>query len=161
FTVVWESATQDGNGSGIFGRRVDGLGAMPIGFELLINQTTTGNQSGPSVAATASGEVLVTWRGDVGVGTDVASVFGRRLSASMPIGFELLINRSTDGTQRAPDLAPDPGRDFVVVWQTDAGLPATQQVLERRNVLSEIFVDGFESGTPGRWSSTTPRQGAE
>lgn len=47
FVVVWNSASQDGSGYGIFGQRYDASGA-PLGPEFRVNTYTTSTQNTPS-----------------------------------------------------------------------------------------------------------------
>ncbi len=63
YVVVWTSPTQDQSGDGIYARRYNAAG-VAIGNEFLINQTTTGGQSLPSIAMNASGRFVVVWSGN-------------------------------------------------------------------------------------------------
>ena len=48
-------------------------GAMPIGAEFLINTTTTGDQSQPTITSLASGGFVVSWTDDSGQGGDTSN----------------------------------------------------------------------------------------
>jgi hypothetical protein len=58
FAVIWESNTQDGSGTGVFGRRYDSAGTAQ-GGEFQVNTFTIGNQTNPAVAADAAGAFVV------------------------------------------------------------------------------------------------------
>jgi hypothetical protein len=75
--AVWQSATQDGNGFGIFGQRFSSSGAR-VGGEFQVNTKTFGNQAAPALAVRPDGQALVVWLGpdDSGDG-----IFGQRLAA--------------------------------------------------------------------------------
>ena len=61
FVVVWDGSG-DGDQEGVFARQFSASGA-PLTGELRVNQTTTGQQCDPSVAATPDGGFVVAWRG--------------------------------------------------------------------------------------------------
>jgi len=113
--VVWQSALQDGGGTGIYCRRYGPTG-VPLGNEFLVNTTVTGDQVLPAVAIDNGGNFIVVWCG-TGSG-DGDGVFARLYdSAGTPRTGEFLINQTTAGTQHDPDVAMEIDGDFVVVWQ--------------------------------------------
>ncbi|MCA9054440.1 MAG: cadherin domain-containing protein, partial [Planctomycetaceae bacterium] len=61
FVVAWESDTGDGNGTAILARRFAANGT-PLSSEILVNQTSTGDQRLPELAVTASGQVRIVWQ---------------------------------------------------------------------------------------------------
>lgn len=113
YFVVWESATGDGSGSGVFGRHFDRTGA-PLGPEFLINQTTTGEQTQPAVTMDAQGRITVAWTGPDGSGN---GVFARQLSAEGPLGLEFQVNTYTTGHQANAHVSTG-GAGLAVVWQS-------------------------------------------
>ena len=60
FFAVWNSMDQDGNRYGVYGQRFDSSGNS-VGDELLINDTTLGDQDEPDVAVLNDGTIVVTW----------------------------------------------------------------------------------------------------
>ncbi|MGH7899295.1 MAG: hypothetical protein ACREQQ_15170 [Candidatus Binatia bacterium] len=84
FTVAWSGAGE-GDGAGIFGRRVSTSGEITGDFR--VNSYTTSVQDLPSVASGASGTFVVVWRSQDG---DGSGVFGRILSTDLIFrdGFE-------------------------------------------------------------------------
>ena len=62
--VVWQSEGQDGDGSGVYGRIYSKAG-VPVGAELLLSQTTAGDQSQPGVLGLDDSRFLMTWTGGV------------------------------------------------------------------------------------------------
>ena len=122
FIVVWASNGQDGDGTGIFGRRFDADGA-PLGDDFAVNTYTTGDQSLPRVAANADGDFVVVWQGEAGASRD--DVFGRRFdSAGMPIGGQFQINEDTSLSQEASAVAVADDGAFLVVWSNEDRLGA-------------------------------------
>ncbi|MBD0416869.1 calcium-binding protein [Oryzicola mucosus] len=60
FVVVWVSDGQDGDGQGVYAQRYSASGAK-VGSELLVAETTAGNQFNPAVAGLSGGRFIVTW----------------------------------------------------------------------------------------------------
>jgi len=60
YVLVWESEGQDGDGLGVFGRRLDDQG-LPVGPEFRVNETRLGEQSSPDVCVGASGDIVAVW----------------------------------------------------------------------------------------------------
>ena len=88
---------------------------MSVGDELLINATTKGGQTSPSVTALADGGFVATWHG-TGSGDDIG-VFGQRYDASgVASGSEFRINTTTDSFQFRPRLTGFAGGSFVATW---------------------------------------------
>jgi hypothetical protein len=117
FVVVWQSYTQDGSGSGIFGQRYASTGA-PLGGEFRVNNYTTLGQRYASVASDAAGNFVVVWEGAVQDG-DGGGVFGQRYtSAGAPLGAEFRVNTYTTNHQGVPSVASDSAGNFVVTWQS-------------------------------------------
>jgi hypothetical protein len=94
------------------------LSAQPVGSELRVNTTTTGDQRNAAVAS-GNNSFVVVWQGSNGSNFDV---FGQRLSASSGgtrIGGEFRVNTYTTDDQRYPSVSRDILGGFVVVWQSD------------------------------------------
>jgi hypothetical protein len=114
FVVVWDSSLQDGSDGGVFGQRFDSSGTR-LGEEFLINNITLGDQSGPMIASSDTGFVVV-WRGDDGSGP---GVFGRRFDeAGTAPASEVRINADIAFAQSAPDVAGRAG-SYLVVWDIE------------------------------------------
>ena len=62
--VVWQSEGQDGDNCGVYGRIYSKEG-IAIGGELLLSQTTAGDQSQPGVLGLDENRFLMTWTGSV------------------------------------------------------------------------------------------------
>ena len=123
FVVVWEDAQADGSGWGIYARRF-GPAGMPLGPAFRVNQTTTGDQRAPRVAADASGRFAVTWTDRSGGSADIRA---RHFDAAgQPLGAEFQVDAGNPGDQELPSLALDQtGDDLLFCYegpgvQTDA-----------------------------------------
>lgn len=102
FVIVWQSAGQDGDGYGVFGRSWDSSG-NPVGGEFQVNQTTVGGQAYPAVTMDG-GEFVVVWNTPDQDG-DSYAVFGRRMSHGGAGGAEFQVNTYTPGMQVYADVA--------------------------------------------------------
>lgn len=116
--AVWQSATQDGSGWGVYGRLYDAAGA-PMGGEFLVAQTTVGDQYSPDVSMMTNGDFVVTWAslGQDGDGAGEGNIYARRFAADgTPQGNEFLVNATTVGHQREASIAVTQNGDFAVAW---------------------------------------------
>jgi lipopolysaccharide export system protein LptA len=113
--VAWASDGQDGSGWGVYARVFNADGTARTG-EILVNQTTDGDQLHPAVAVDGDGHFVVTWDGN-GTG-DTSGVFARRFDAwGNSYTNEVRVNTSTGGTQSNPAIARDLAGDFVIAWE--------------------------------------------
>ena len=119
FVITWQSARQDGDGFGIFGRAYGGSTA-PLASEFQVNSTTQGDQTDAAVAADANGNFVVTWASNQAVGRGLYAQQFR--STGERIGSEFRINVGTFQQQANPDVASDALGNFVVVYESRGGL---------------------------------------
>lgn len=123
FVVTWESDGQDGSGRGVFARRFASDGSA-LGGEILVNETTAGDQRSPVVARHPSGAFLVVWQSE---GTppdgDGWGVFARGFDAAgVPASPQTLVNSTIAGSQTGSAVAwlnGSPDR-YAVVWQSQS-----------------------------------------
>ena len=115
YLVVWQSAGQDGSGTGVYARLFDASGNALTG-EFRVSQTTAGDQVTPAVAWSPSGSFLVAWASNDQDGSGFG-VYARRLQASSGqfLGNEFQVPVTTAGSQLAPRVAAL-GTNFYVVW---------------------------------------------
>jgi hypothetical protein len=116
FVVVWRSFGQDGDLSGVFGRRYSSSG-LP-GPEFRINEETMSFQQRPKVAMNASGAFVVVWQ-SYGQDGYWDGIFGRRYNAAGTAqGIEFRANTYTTRAQANPAVAMDTAGNFVIVWNS-------------------------------------------
>ena len=118
FVVVWASSGgQDGDDTGVFGRRFDRHG-LPDGGEFRVNSYTTSVQTRPAVAADAAGNFVVVWQSANQESPGSYGVFGQRFDPSgVKQGSEFQVNTYTTGYQDRPSVALADSGAFVVVWE--------------------------------------------
>lgn len=118
FVITWQSATQDGDGFGVFARSYN-ASADPLGSEFLVNTNTRGDQSTPAVAIDSSGNFVIVWTNESG-GFSGQDIYGQRFSAnSTLLGLEFQVNLTTQQDQANPDVAMDAVGNFVVVYDSE------------------------------------------
>jgi hypothetical protein len=113
--VVWNSDSQDGDGWGIYGRRID-ITNKTGGAEFRINEYTLGNQIYPQVAMDLDGDAVVTWSswGQDGGGY---GVYARRYTAAgTPAAGEFRVNETTASNQYMPSVDMADNGNFVITW---------------------------------------------
>jgi hypothetical protein len=111
FLILWQSADQDGDGDGVFGRRFDSAGtAQAIAFQ--VNSYTVGMQHFSAADLGAGGHLVGAWWGGV-----TGEIQARRLDAfGSPQGADFQVNTLTEFQQYFPALAVDDDGAFVVTW---------------------------------------------
>jgi Ca2+-binding RTX toxin-like protein len=140
--LVWQdnNVTGDGSGSSVKAQIFDAAGNK-IGGEILVNQTTAGNQGMPSVLALSSGGFVVSWTDDSQIGGD-SDGFGIKAQAfdanGNKVGEEFLVNTSTSGDQTAPILVETAYGRFAIIW-TDS----------IEGIKFQLFSPGEMVGTTG------------
>ena len=127
FVIAWTSLNgQDGSGAGVYAQQFNADGT-PLGGEFLVNTTTQGTQTSPSVAVDGLGNFVVVWQ-DTGNGSEIRGQYF--LSSGAPSGTEFTVNEtpaSAGATNCSVSMADD-GR-FVVAWAstgTNAGVYTRQ-----------------------------------
>ena len=113
FFIVWRSAGQDGDGDGIYGRHFDAEGNALTG-EILINSTTTGNQSDPNIALQADGNLVITWTSDHGTDSDIYSTV-------LNVSNYQVIENATNGAVVGQVLVNDDDTNLTYTLVDDAG----------------------------------------
>lgn len=113
--IAWSSIDQDGNGAGIYFRRMTKDG-VAIGFETRANTETFANQQHPEIAALSDGGFVLTWDSDLQDG-EFQGVFGQRFDrAGDRIGEEFQVNTTTSSNQVRSDLTGLRDGGWVVTW---------------------------------------------
>ncbi|MBW4467302.1 MAG: hypothetical protein KME07_17895 [Pegethrix bostrychoides GSE-TBD4-15B] len=132
FVVVWQGTDgDDDDGSGIYAQRYDANG-NPRGGEILVNDTTRGDQVTPSVAIDSGGDFTVVWSGEQNNRDTV--IYGQRFFANgNRDGSEFEVNDSGSDDQINPAVVLSPTSDFVVAWENQDG--SNSDILARTNVF--------------------------
>lgn len=124
FLAVWMDISglgADTSGSSVRGQRFTAAG-VPIGAEVLVNQSTELAQFAPSVTTLSDGRIVATWTSGSGVAPDVSflAVHGRiMLADGSAWGDEFVVNSLTTGNQTNPAVTALPDGGFLVVWSTN------------------------------------------
>ncbi len=116
--VVWQSYGEDGDGLGIYAKRI-GFDGETISEAFPVNTAMTlGNQSHPEIGGNAAGKYVIVWEADDSA-TPGHNVWAQRYDENdLPVGGAFLVNTVTDGDQSRPVAAMAEDGSFVVVWQS-------------------------------------------
>ncbi|MGB0220009.1 MAG: GEVED domain-containing protein [Sinimarinibacterium flocculans] len=136
--VVWQSDSADdtdGDGWGVFGRRVDAAG-MPVGDEFLLSQTTAGDQTSAGIAMDLDGNFLAVWN-SAGQDGDGSGVYARRFASDgTPLGDEFQVSDNTAGDQFRGGVAWSKTGAYFVTWRDDNGVDG-----DGSGVFAAIYAD--------------------
>ena len=115
YVIVWTSAAQDGSGAGVYAQRYNSRG-VALGTEFRVNELTTNDQLGASVAMKSDGGFIVTWT-SVGQDGNNEGVYARIFDSQGNGASEFRVNQTTTGTQQAPAIGVDGTGNFVIAWE--------------------------------------------
>ncbi len=120
FLVVWDdNSGQDGDGTGLFARRVSSSGSAQ-GGEFQVNSYTTSHQYVSKVAHAGGDSFVVAWV-DYAQDGDFTGIFGATFDTSgSPLGNEFMVNTTTANGQGNPSISADDQGRFVVAWTSYA-----------------------------------------
>ena len=131
FVAVWDwfapaTSFPDNSGTSIHAQIFTGaatttgnLAGVKFGEELLVNTTTAGNQSNPSVAVLKDGGFVIVWQDQSSGNWDIrGQVYD---SLGVRVGGEFVVNTATAGDQINPEVAALADGRFSVTWQDDSG----------------------------------------
>ncbi|WP_380183227.1 Ig-like domain-containing protein [Kalamiella sp. sgz302252] len=116
--ISWQSDKVDGAKNGVESVIVD----INAGYysEFAVNTDATGDQTVSAVAALPDGGSIVVWQSASGDGAGTC-IKGQLLDAQgMPLGGEFVINSTTAGDQKDPQVAVLANGDIQVVWSSPA-----------------------------------------
>jgi len=139
FMVTWEERVVDPDegalDADVWARFYDA--ATVASSEMMVNITTSNEQTGPTIAALDGGGWMIAWES----GTNIV---GRRLTAGgSPVTGELTLNSQTSGSQSEPNLAELPGGGYAVVWR-GTGFGTDDDGIQLRTFTSDDTPTGPE-----------------
>jgi hypothetical protein len=115
FVVVW-MASQQGV-SALHAQRFDASGSA-LGGEFLVNTSTSGIKTDPSLASDEDGNFVVSWTSR-DLGGSESEILARRFDASgNALTGEFRVNSNISRRPEYPSAAMDADGDFVVAWRS-------------------------------------------
>ncbi len=146
YVVAWVSAGQDGSGDGVYFQHY-GADGKAAGVETLVNATTAGDQSAPSLTATGDGGFIASWMsaGQDGSGWGVyAREFDPVAASSAPPADLAKMTISNSGLHTAVINAPMAGIQAYslvngVLSVTTAGGTQTLAGVDRVSLNDALF----------------------
>ncbi|RDI62289.1 M10 family metallopeptidase C-terminal domain-containing protein [Microvirga subterranea] len=139
WVVTWESLGQDGSSYGIYQQRFDQNGDALYQADRIVNVTTTGSQTNPSVTALTDGGWVVTWEsnGQDGSGTGIYQQrFDRDGNAAS--AADRLVNVTTTGSQLNTSVTGLAGGGWAVTWKSSDD-QIYMQAFDRNGVASSTI----------------------
>ena len=136
FIVAWEGLTA--GGSVVLVRLFNGAGTALSG-QLMVDQSPTGPEHDPVVAANALGQFVVVWDalGQDGSGTAVlAQMYDSHLSQAL--GGKLQLNATTAGDQAFPGVGLSAGGSLLVAWQSQTAAADAAVITARGGSLPAL-----------------------
>ena len=118
WVVSWASYGQDGNSDGIYQQRYS-AGGLPLGGEVLVNNTTSSAQQFQGVTALADGGWLLSWM-SWGDGSSSGIYQQRFTTAGMATGGEVRVNTTIANSQSYPSVTGLADGGWLVSWQSQA-----------------------------------------
>ena len=121
-------------------------GPPAAGYEELVNSYTTGDQQDTAVAVGDDGDFMVVWRSDTTPDVGVDSILAQRFDAAgSPQGGEFRVSINTARENYDPDVAWQPGDDFLVVWAGPGFTPGSTLPLGRRYSAEGALLSTFQA----------------
>ncbi len=141
FVITWQSAGQDGDGTGIFAQRFTSDG-VAVGSEFQVNSNTAGDQQAATVTGLADGGWVVAWV-DVGQDGSAEGIYQQRYSAlGVPQGSETRVNSATLDAQDEASIAALQNGGWVVTW-------ASRHPGDNSEDAREVFMQRYDAaGSP-------------
>ena len=150
--AVWESEGQDGDGYGVFARRIAPDGSLPDD-EFQVNSYSFSYQSRPDVAAVAGGGFAISWT-SYGQDGDRNGVFARVFDGQIAAASdEIEVARITKSDQYDTSIAGLPDGTFLVSFTSDAARNGVSSTY-----LAHFASDGVRLGSP---VAVLPRSGGD
>lgn len=163
FTIAWsQSDGLKANVVDVYARTFNANGSSSINA-FRVNAHQPGAQHTPRVAA-LGGVQMIVWNSRGQDGSN-EGVFGRLISAGVPVGDEFQVNTITDGPQLHPAIAADGVNRFLVTWsgfELDSSFdlfaqtyvatqppPAGANLVQQYNSRTAIQVPGGAAATLG------------
>ncbi|MFK0090967.1 hypothetical protein ACIQUS_27250, partial [Pseudomonas sp. NPDC090755] len=119
WVVTWQSADQDGSGSGIYQQCYTSAG-VPSGGEIRVNTTTVDDQTYPVVAALSDGGWVVAWASNAepfAAGWNISQQ--RYNAAGVAIGVETRVNTAyAANDQWMPQIIGLSDGGWLVTWES-------------------------------------------
>ncbi|WP_308311328.1 calcium-binding protein [Shinella sp. CPCC 101442] len=117
WVITWASFGQDGSNFGVYQQRYKADGSVS-GGEKLVNTSTVGHQSEPSIAALDDGGWIVTWNATTG--RNLLDIYQQLYdSDGNKVGSEVVVNYVRNNNQQQPTITSLADGGWVVAWADD------------------------------------------
>ncbi len=141
FVIAWTGKGDNGADSkAVYTRLFDNAG-NDLSGEMLVNETTPGDQTTPAVAMNwQTGDFVISWQTKDQV--DELDIFARQYSFDLlTIGSEFQVNDNTTKKQIDPSVAINDSGDFIIGWTSNILGDENLEVMYRRFDWSGTALD--------------------
>ncbi|MDR3621153.1 MAG: Calx-beta domain-containing protein [Paludisphaera borealis] len=111
-TIVWQDSALDGDGSGIYARRIDASG-NPLGGQFRVNTNPTGYQTAPVIGSDAQGNVLIAWKDAQLSASGINQYYQRYDATGAKVGGNVLLGSTEYADDYSLEVAPDGGFTLI------------------------------------------------
>jgi Ca2+-binding RTX toxin-like protein len=151
--LVWQSASQDGSGTGIFAQRYGAAGDA-AGAEFRVNTTTANDQFNSSVTALTDGSWVVTWQSFGQDAANTQGIYSQRYSAAgVASGSEVRVNTTVANDQVNPAITALTDGGWVVAWASNVQDGSSYGIYGQR-----CTAGGLATGAEFRANTTTTNE---
>lgn len=153
YLVAWESDQDTGGADwAIYMRFVTGTGEP--GSVRLVDDTAAPEREVETVCDAVGYQYLMVWQS---VFTNLKyGVIGRVILPNGGWWPSFTIQQPWEPYDRIAPVAAGGRGQFLVGWENEAGFVVNYDIHARLHFPEEMFLDGFQTGTTERWSSTAP-----
>lgn len=114
FVVTWQSENQDGSGWGVYAQRYNSAGVAQ-GSEILVNSSTTGDQTSPKVEIDSAGSFVIVY---VNEAFGNGEVIAARYDAAGSFQGDITASGGSAKAYSAPVIASMANGTFGIAWVT-------------------------------------------
>jgi hypothetical protein len=136
FAVTWASFGEDGDGFGVYGQ-LYGAGGAPRGTNFRVNDTSSGFQVAPAVAALDDGGFVVAWESNQN-GFDF-DIYAKRYGADgEPLAPERRVHEASANDEVAATVTALYDGGYVIGWREQHEMPQGDDVYARAFSATDV-----------------------
>lgn len=121
YAVAWQSLNQDGSGYAVVAKTYDHTGAVVLS-DFVVNSTTLRDQRNPDIAITSGGNLVIVWQSLDQDGAGWGVYYTLLSPAGAVLVGETLVNTTTAGNQRTPQVGVNGAGAFAISWESEGDI---------------------------------------
>jgi Ca2+-binding RTX toxin-like protein len=151
WVVTWESEGQDGTYGGVYMQRYAADGSA-FGSETRINETISGDEGNPRIAALADGGWAVVYQCTTNTGIDIRMM--RYDADGQPVGEETVVSDPAAYNSQMPDIVALADGGWVISWHGYGADPSSTEILQRHFAPDVDGTSGDDDLSGTVWSES-------